>query len=100
MIQNNVVMVGLTFSVHFQQFEDVKFLFFCEGACPRTPQKLLQCPTVPIKAGLSRFYLRIPTLLQSRHEYPDFENQLSQANEQRNIFLVLGKKLVPFFASI
>ena len=28
MMQNNVVMVGLTVSMHFQQFEELKFLFF------------------------------------------------------------------------
>ena len=32
---------------------------------------------------------RIPTRLQSgQGEYPDFEDQLSQANEQRNILLL------------
>ena len=54
-------MVELTISMHFLQFEDLKFLIFLES--------------------------RIPTGLQSEHEYPDFEEQLSQANEQRNIFL-------------
>ena len=50
-------MVGLIITVHFQQFENLKFLIFSpEGACPRTPDQ--------------------------------FEEQLSQANEQRNIFLL------------
>ena len=31
MIQINVVMVGLTISMHFQQFEDLKFQFFSWG---------------------------------------------------------------------
>ena len=33
------VMVGLTISTHFQQFEDLDFLNFSGDACPRTPQK-------------------------------------------------------------
>ena len=36
MLQNNVVMVGLTVSMHFQQFEDFKFQKFCGKAWPRT----------------------------------------------------------------
>ena len=36
MIQNNVVMVGLTISMHFQQLEDLKFPNFPVGTCPRT----------------------------------------------------------------
>ena len=31
---------------------------------------------------------RIPTRLQPEHEYPYFEEQLSEANKQRNIFFV------------
>ena len=87
MIQNNVVMVGLTISVHFQQFEDMKFLIFFLG----NPLKLLQsvqssefrrnCPDFTCES-------RIPTWLQLGHEYPDFEDQLSQTNEQRIIFLL------------
>ena len=34
-----MVMVGLTISMHFQQFED---LIFFRGVCPRTHQKPLQ----------------------------------------------------------
>ena len=37
MIQNNVVMIGLTNSMHFQQFEDFKFQFFSGGSCSRIP---------------------------------------------------------------
>ena len=91
MIQNNVVMVGLSIAVHFQQFEDLKFKFFSGGPYPRIPLKPLQsvhpfqfrrdCPDF---AWNSRFSTR----LQSRHEYPDFEDQLSQTNEQRNTFLL------------
>ena len=39
MIQNNVVMVGLIISMHFQQFEELKFLIFskqirhCNRSC-------------------------------------------------------------------
>ena len=58
--KTNVVMVGLTISMHFQQFEDLKFLF-CPGSMPPdTPKTFAECPTVPNWAGLSRFYLRIP----------------------------------------
>ena len=67
-MQNNLVMVGLTISVHFQQFEDIKFIFFSEGAYPRTPKTLAECPTVPIYAELSWFYLRIPILKISSHK--------------------------------
>ena len=84
----NVVVVGLT----FQQFEDLKFLIFSEGKCSRTSLKPLQ------NVQLSRFRRdcldstwesRIPARLQSGHgEYPDFEDQSSQANEQTNIFLL------------
>ena len=28
-------MVGLTISMHFQQFEELKFLIYSGGACPR-----------------------------------------------------------------
>ena len=48
-------MVGLAISMHFQQFEYLKFLFFLregggggEGGMPPDPQKTLaECPTVP-----------------------------------------------------
>ena len=39
MIQNNVLMVGLTISMHYQQFEGLKYQNFSRGACPRTPVK-------------------------------------------------------------
>ena len=42
MTQNNVVMLGLTISMHFQQFEDLDIHIFSEGACPWTPPKSLQ----------------------------------------------------------
>ena len=58
---------------------------------PQTPQKPKQsaqpyrirweCP------DFTREF-RIRTRLKSGHEYPDFEEQLSQANEQRNLFFV------------
>ena len=37
MIQNNVVIVGLIVSMHFQQFEDHKVQSFLKELCPRTP---------------------------------------------------------------
>ena len=75
--KNNVVMVGLTIFMYFQQFEDLKFLFFSGGACPRTPQKPLQsvqpsrirrdCPDFTRESGT-------PTRLQSGHEYSNLKN--------------------------
>ena len=69
-------MVGLTILMHFQQFEDLKFLIFSGGVCPGTPQKLLQS----VQASRIRrdrldftWESRIPTQLQSGHEYLDFE---------------------------
>ena len=58
-----------------------------ERACPRTPQKLKQS-SQPSRIRRFTWESRIPTWLQSEHGYPDFEEQLSQANEQRNIFLL------------
>ena len=94
--KNNVVMVGLTISMHFRQLEDLKFLFFPEEHAPRTPQKPLQsvqpsriwrhCPNFTWES-------RIPTRLQSGHEYPNFEERLSQAHEQRIIFLLNYHKI-------
>ena len=88
----NVVVVGLTISMHFRQFGGLKFLIFSEGTCPRTSLKPLQ------SVQLSRFRRdcldstwesRIPAPLQLGHgEYPDFEDQPSQANGQRNIILL------------
>ena len=40
-IQNNVMMAGLTDSMHFKQFEDLKFQNFYREACPRNPLKPL-----------------------------------------------------------
>ena len=72
-------MVGLTISVHFQQFEDFRFLFFSGGACPRILLKPLQsvqpsrfrrdCPNFTRES-------RISTQLQSGYENPNFEVQL------------------------
>ena len=86
-------------------------IFFSGEACPRTPpppqKKQLtskqtnkqsvqpsrirrECPDFPWES-------RIRFRLQSGHEYPYFDEQLSQANEQRNIFL-LTLKLAGYFA--
>ena len=89
----NVVVVGLTIWMHFQQFEDFKFLIFYEGIRSWTSLKPLQ--SVQLSRRFRRDCLdstwesRIPVWLQSGHgEYPDFEDQPSQANEQRNNFLL------------
>ena len=37
----NVVVAGLTISMHFQQFEGLKFLIFSEGTCLRASLKPL-----------------------------------------------------------
>ena len=59
--KNNVVVLGLTILMHFQQFEDLKFIIFFRGCMPPDfPKTLSGCPTVPNYAGLSQFYLRIP----------------------------------------
>ena len=91
--KTNVVMLGLTIWMHFQQFEDLKFLFFSGGASPRTSLKPLQSVQLPSQIRRdcpdSSWESRVPTRLQSGHsEYPDFKNQLSPANEQRKIFLL------------
>ena len=89
--KTNVVVVGLAIWMHFQQLEDLKFLFFWGNMTPDLPKTLAhaECLPVPNSAALSRFFLRIPTRLHSWHgENPNFEDQLSQANEQRNIFLL------------
>ena len=82
-------MVGLIISVHFQQFENLKFLIFSGRACPRISQKPKQS-SQPSRIRQFTWESRIPTWLQSEHEYPDFEEQLSQANEQRHIFVKLS----------
>ena len=75
MIQNNVMMVGLTISMHFQQFEGLKFQFFPRGE-----------PLQSVQTVLFKFKWDCPKLswFQSGHKFPDFGDQLSQANEQRN----------------
>ena len=61
MIQNNVVMVGLTISMHFQQFEELNFIYFFPREHALRPFKTLaESPTVPIWEGLSGFYSRVP----------------------------------------
>ena len=69
-------MIRLTILMHFQQFEDLKFPIFSEGACPRILQKPLQSVQVSwIRRDCPNFTWesRIPTQLQSGHEYPDFQ---------------------------
>ena len=86
-------MVVLTISMHFQQFEDLKFLFFFRGSMPPDPPKPLQS-TQPsqIRRDCLDFTWesRIPTRPKSEHEYPNFEEQLSHANEQGNIMFLLN----------
>ena len=82
-------MVGLTISTHFQQFEELKFLNFSGGACPRTPKNPSRVSNRPeLGENVSILLGNFESQLKSGHEYPDFEEQLSQANEQRNIFFV------------
>ena len=71
MIQNNMVMVGLTISMHFQQFEELKFLIFSGRACPRTPLNPSRVSNGPDLGGIAMILLE--TRLQSGHKYPDFE---------------------------
>ena len=52
-MQNNVVMVGLTVSMHFQQFEELKLLFFSGGACPRTPLNSSRVSNRPDLGGIA-----------------------------------------------
>ena len=86
--KNNVMVVGLTISMHFQQFEDLKFLIFLGEHALKATQSV-QLSQIRQDCPDSTWESRILTRLQSGHrEYPDFEDQLSQANEQRNIFLL------------
>ena len=71
-------MIGMTISIHFQQFEDLIFPFYSGGACSGVSNRPELGGIVPILLEISQ----IPTRLQSGHEYPNFEEQLSQANEQ------------------
>ena len=89
-------MVGLAISMHFQQFEYLKFLFFPGEHAPGPPPKSCRVSNRP---ELSRM---IPILLENPEsrlnfsqdtKYPNFEEQLSQANEQRNIFLLIYHKI-------
>ena len=73
MIQNNVVMVGLTILVPFQQFEDIKFIIFFPREHAPGPPNSCRVSNRPDLGGI------VPTLLepQSGHEYSDLEDQLS-----------------------
>ena len=76
-----MVVVGLTISMHFQQFEDLKFLFFfSRGACPQTSLKSMQSvelSQIRQECTESTLEFRILTRIQSgQGEYPDFEDQL------------------------
>ena len=86
-------MVRLTISVHFQQFEDLKFIFF-PGKHPPGP--------LPPKKNPCRVSKRpelgeiVSILLENPESQLNFSREtsipilnncmLSQANEQRNIF--------------
>ena len=46
-MQIKVVILELTISMHFQQFEDLKFQIFLGGACPQAhqnPCRVSNCP--------------------------------------------------------
>ena len=45
--KTNVAVVGLTIWMHFQQFEDLKFLIFTGETCLRTSLKPLQSVQLP-----------------------------------------------------
>ena len=68
-------MVRLTISVHFQQFEDLKFLIFSGEASPPQKKPLQSVQASRIRRDCLDFTWesRIPTQLQSGNEYPDFE---------------------------
>ena len=81
------MMVGLTISMHFQQFEDLKVQLFSRRTMlpdpPKNPCRVVHlfrfrrdCPDFARES-------RIPIRFQSGHEYPDFED-----SEQRNLFLL------------
>ena len=80
--------------MHFQQFEYLEFLFFsgehAPGPPPPPPKKKplqsVQPSRVRRDSPVFTWESRNPTRLQSGHEYPNFEEQFSQTNEQRNIF--------------
>ena len=68
----------------------LKIVSFCYFYCWNNRWNICQSRALLV---LSRFYLRIPTRFQSGHEHPNFEEQFSQANEQRNIFLLNYRKI-------
>ena len=87
----NMVMVGLTILMHFQQFEDFKFLFFPGEHAPAPPYNPCRVSNCPKLGRIVPILLKNPknaTRLLSGHKYPNGEDQLSQANERRNIFLL------------
>ena len=58
--KNNVVMLGLKISMYFQQFEDLKFLFFFPAEhAPGPPKNPCRVSNRPELGGLSWSYSRI-----------------------------------------
>ena len=83
--------------MHFQQFEDLELLFFPRKHAPGPPKSPCRVSNRPsrIRRDCPDFTResRILTRLLSGNEYPNFEEQLSQANEQRNMFLLNYHKI-------
>ena len=76
--KTNVVVVGLTIWMHFQQFEDLKFLIFDLPKTLGSVQLSLITRERPDSSWESRIRLD-PS--RGHGECPDFEDQLSQANK-------------------
>ena len=57
--KNNVVMVGLSISMHFQQFENLKFLFFPGEHVPGPPKIPWRVSNYPEVGGI------VPILLEN-----------------------------------
>ena len=80
-------MVGLTISLHFHQFENFKFLFFPGEHAPGPLKNPCRVSNRPDLGGIVPILLENPDST-SVGTHPNFGEQLSQANEQRNIFLL------------
>ena len=55
-----MVVVGLTISMHLQQFEGLKFLIFSEGTCPGPPQDPCWVSNCPDLGGIVSILLENP----------------------------------------
>ena len=64
-------MVGLTISMHFQQFEDLKFIFFLEDHAPGPPRNPCRVSNRPKLGGI------VPILLENPEYRLDFSRDTS-----------------------